>query len=158
MSTIILETKINAPVQRCFDLSRSIDLHQLTTSKTKERAIAGVTTGLIKSGQTVTWRTKHFGVWQKLTVRITDLESPHFFKDEMIKGAFRRMEHLHQFNAEGDATLMRDYFEFEAPLGFLGKLAEKLILKQYLTAFLKERNDIIKQVAESEQWKKFLKS
>ena len=69
MPILRLTTHIAAPIDRCFDLSRSIDLHMASTAHTEERAIAGVTTGLIGPGGEVTWRARHFGVWQELTSR-----------------------------------------------------------------------------------------
>ena len=45
MPTIQLETIINADIKICFDLSRSIDLHQISTAKTNEKAIAGIRFG-----------------------------------------------------------------------------------------------------------------
>jgi hypothetical protein len=55
MPTIYLETIIKADIKICFDLSRSIDLHQISTAKTKERAIDGVAAGLVNTGDFVTW-------------------------------------------------------------------------------------------------------
>ncbi len=156
MTTIYLETIINAPVQICFDLSRSIDLHQISTVKTKERAIAGKTKGLMEKGEFVIWEAIHFGIKQNLTVKITEMQAPHFFKDEMLKGAFKSMRHEHRFKSENGKTLMIDVFEFAAPLGFLGIIAEKLFLKNYMKKFLIERNEVIKKIAESDDWKKIL--
>jgi hypothetical protein len=59
MPTIVLKTIIAAPINVCFDLSRSIDLHKISTSDTDEQAIAGITTGLISDGEFVTWKAKH---------------------------------------------------------------------------------------------------
>ncbi len=156
MTTIYLETLINAEPRICFDLSRSIDLHQVSTVKTKERAVGGKTKGLIEKGESVTWEAVHFGIKQNLTVRITEMESPHYFKDEMVKGAFKSFTHEHKFEKKGDQTLMIDIFELAAPLGFLGVIAERIFLKGYMTKFLVERNEVIKQVAESGEWKKVL--
>ncbi|MFC6102807.1 SRPBCC family protein [Olivibacter domesticus] len=50
MPVIELTTLIDADINICFDLARSIDLHTISTKKTKEQAIAGVTTGLIGNG------------------------------------------------------------------------------------------------------------
>ncbi|MEM6344238.1 MAG: SRPBCC family protein [Bacteroidota bacterium] len=154
MTEIKLETLIYAPVPRCFDLSRSIDLHKLSTQKTEEEAIAGKTRGLIDLGETVTWRARHFGVMQKMTVKITAVQAPVYFQDEMIKGIFQSFSHEHFFEESSqDACLMQDRLLFEAPLGFLGRLAEKWVLKEYLQNLLIERNEMIKAVAESEQWR-----
>jgi ligand-binding SRPBCC domain-containing protein len=157
MPVIELSTSIEAPVDRVFDLARSIDLHTNSTSSTGERAIAGVTSGLIGQGQEVTWRAKHFGVWQSLTVRITDFERPGHFADSMLRGAFRRMEHHHYFEPSGSGTRMRDVFTFESPLGFLGRIADFLFLTRYMRSFLIERNRVIKAAAESDDWKQYIR-
>lgn len=156
MAKIILETLINAPVKRCFDLSRSIDLHKISTAKTKEEAIAGRTTGLIEEGEFVTWRAIHLGIKQTLTVKIIKVESPNYFRDEMLKGAFKGMWHEHIFEEQNGQTLMKDVFVFESPLGFIGKAFNTLFLANYMKGFLLERNAVIKQIAESEDWKKLL--
>jgi ligand-binding SRPBCC domain-containing protein len=111
---------------------------------------------LIELNETVTWRAKHFGIYQKLTVKITEFNSPNYFNDVMLKGAFKSMKHTHFFEKKGNQTLMRDEFEFEAPLGLLGRIAENLFLKTYLRQFLEERNKLIKSVAESDEWRNFL--
>ncbi len=156
MPAITLITNINAPVQRCFDLSRSIDLHMLSSVKTNERAVAGRTSGLILAGESVTWEAKHFGVKQYLTVKITDMQAPAYFRDEMVKGAFRSMWHEHIFEAKGDGTEMKDVFCFESPLGIFGKVFNALILTRYMTRFLEERNEVIKNIAEGNEWRKIL--
>lgn len=138
MPTIELDTFIAAPVGRVFDLARSIDLHTKSTTSTGERAVAGVTSGLIGQGEEVTWRARHFGVWQSLTVRITEFERPTHFADTMLSGAFRSMEHHHYFEQVGSGTTMRDVFSFQSPLGILGRIANNLFLTRYMKSFLIE--------------------
>ena len=157
MTTIHLTIFINAPIERVFDLSRSIDLHKLSTAGTNEKAVAGVTSGLIGKGQQVTWRAKHFGITQALTSEITQFQYPYRFRDEMMKGAFRMIKHDHLFERSGDKTVMRDKFEFKSPGWILGIVFNKLILIKYLHDLLINRNKIIKEVAESERWKQILK-
>ena len=158
MAKIHLETFINAPVERVFDLSRSIELHKLSTKKTNEEAVAGKTTGIIGLHETVTWRAKHLGVYQHLTVEIVAYERPRMFADRMLKGAFKYMHHEHLFEEQTSGTKMTDVFEFAAPLGLLGTLAEIVFLKAYMKRFLVLRNHEIKTIAESDQWKDLLKS
>ncbi|MCB9261319.1 MAG: SRPBCC family protein [Flavobacteriales bacterium] len=152
MPHIRLQTIIKAPVERVFDLSRSIDLHQISTSNTDETAISGVVSGLIDLNETVTWKAKHFGIYQHLTSRITELQFPHFFVDEMEKGIFKSLYHKHLFEDNNGSCVMTDYFDYQAPLGILGRLADILFLKKYLTKVLVERNAIIKKYAEGNDW------
>jgi ligand-binding SRPBCC domain-containing protein len=149
MPKIELFTEIHAPIEKVFDLSRSIDLHIESTKQTGEHAIAGRTSGLIELGETVTWRAKHFGIWQSLTSKITDYNYPTFFADEMMNGAFKSFRHEHHFLVVDNGTLMRDVFAFESPFGILGRLFNWLILTKYMTKLLLERNRVIKLVAES---------
>jgi ligand-binding SRPBCC domain-containing protein len=157
MPLIELTTSIHAPISRCFDLARSIDLHRLSTQETNEEAIAGVTSGLIGEGQQVTWKAKHFGISQTLTSKITLFEYPYHFRDEMVRGAFRMIKHDHLFEEPDGKTIMHDKFQFESPGGILGTLFNKLVLEKYLRSLLVRRNQIIKEVAESDQWKTILK-
>jgi len=149
MPAIHLQTLIKADIEICFDLSRSIDLHIESTKHTGETAIAGRTSGLIELGETVTWRAKHFGIWQTLTSKITDMQSPVLFVDEMQRGAFKSFKHEHHFAEQDGATLMTDVFTFESPLGLLGVIADKLFLTGYLTDLLLKRNEVIKLHAET---------
>lgn len=149
MPTIIIETQINAPVERCFDLARDIGLHCETTSKTKEKAVAGVTSGLIEMGQSVTFEAVHFGVRQRLTSQIVEFERPFYFVDEMTKGAFATMRHRHEFEARGESTFMRDIVCWKSPLGVLGVVADVLFLKRYMTRFIVQRGMALKDVAEN---------
>lgn len=149
MSTIRLETYINASAERCFDLSLSVDLHQHSVSHTHERPIAGVTRGMMKLGDTVTWEAVHFGIRQYLTSKITAYERPYRFTDEMVQGTFQEMIHLHEFVPQSPGTLMVDLFTFRAPFGALGWLAEMLVLTRYMKELLLARNRYLKQVAEA---------
>jgi ligand-binding SRPBCC domain-containing protein len=156
MAVIELATSIVAPIERVFDLSRSIDLHVDSTSSTGERAVAGVTSGLIGCGEQVTWRARHFGIWQSLTVQITAFERPTHFADVMVRGAFHRMEHHHYFNTSIDGTIMRDVFSYELPLKVLGRIADFLFVERYMRSLLIERNRVIKAAAESQAWRQYL--
>ncbi len=151
MAIIELSTTIQAPIHICFDVSRDIDVHQQSTSKTNEKAIAGRTTGLCEEGDKITWQAKHLGLNQKLTVEITKMKPPFYFEDKMLKGAFKSMVHKHFFEARETSTLMKDHFHYVVPFGFAGKFFDRLFLEKYMTKFLLERNQFIKQVSELRQ-------
>jgi ligand-binding SRPBCC domain-containing protein len=156
MPRIELRTEIKASKEIVFDLSRSIDLHKISTGYTNETAIAGKTSGLIGMDESVTWRAKHFGIYQHLTSKITEYNRPKYFADEMVKGAFAEFKHEHHFSESNGGTLMTDFFDYKSPFGILGKLADKLFLKKYMTELLTERNRIVKEFAESDKWKEVI--
>ncbi len=149
MQTLLLETIIAAPPERCFLLSLSIDLHKASTAGTAEEAIAGITHGLIGPGETVTWRARHFGVVLQHEALISMYDRPRHFRDVMVKGMFKYFEHDHFFEAMlYGGTRMRDELRFAAPLGPLGWLAKVMVLRRYLRKFLVQRNDVLRNTAE----------
>lgn len=157
MPVIKLVTHINASPEIVFDLSRSIDLHKISTVHTQEEAIAGKTSGLIGQGESVTWRAKHLGITQTLTSMVTEYNRPHYFTDVMLSGAFAGFKHEHVFEQKGKMTVMTDIFDYTSPYKFIGRVADKLFLKDYMKALLEKRNTIIKEYAEErEKYKKIL--
>ena len=156
MAKIEVLTRIEAPPERCFQLALSVDLHAVSARQTQEQIVGGVRSGLLHLGDSVTFRARHFGIWQTLSSKITEYQAPVYFCDEMQRGAFKAMRHEHHFELEGAVTVMRDVFEFTSPLGFLGKIADALVLSEYLRRFLVQRGDVVKQYAETDAWQTVL--
>jgi ligand-binding SRPBCC domain-containing protein len=158
MPLISLSIDINAPIERVFDLARSIYVHKISTKHTNETAIAGKTSGLIELNDTVTWRAKHLGFYQTLTSKITQYNKPYFFEDCMLEGIFAGFQHQHIFEKIDDnKTMMKDEFNYTSPFGMIGKIADKLFLENYMRNLLIKRNDVIKEIAEGEDWREILR-
>jgi ligand-binding SRPBCC domain-containing protein len=156
MPEVEVITRINAPQARCFYLALSVDLHAVSAQQTQEQVVGGVRSGLLHLGDEVTFRARHFGIWQTLTSKITAYQASGYFCDEMQRGAFKTMRHEHYFEPEGASTIMRDVFEFTSPLGFLGKIADVLVLSAYLRRFLEQRGAVVKHYAETDAWQTVL--
>lgn len=148
MPTFTLVTEINAPIERCFDLARSVDLHT-QSSEVPERAVAGKTSRLLEFGDEVTWEGRHFGTRQRLSSRISQMDRPNSFSVEMVKGAFASHTHHFEFAAtDGGTTLMREAFSFRSPFGLLGRAVDYLVMTRYLKRFILHRNRFLKETAE----------
>jgi ligand-binding SRPBCC domain-containing protein len=156
MPTIHLTTFIAAPVDVVFDLSRHIGLHKESMSHYKEEAVAGTRFGLIEKEDTVTWRAKHLLKERLMRVKITEMQRPDMFTDEQLEGDFKKMKHVHHFKPCDNGTILIDLFEFESPYGTVGRWFNSLYLTNYMKKLLEQRNKTIKEVAESERWKKLL--
>lgn len=144
MPRLSIRTEIGAAPERCFDLSRNIDLHVASMVASRERAVAGVTSGLIGFGQEVSWEARHFGRMWHMTSRITEFHPPGRFVDEMIRGPFRRFRHEHRFEPSGEGTLMTDLVEFQTPGWFLVNTVATVYLRHLLVV----RNALIRSEAE----------
>ncbi len=159
MAMIYLETNIEAPAELCYDLALTVEAHEdAIGGKGHGRAVAGVTSGRLKLGDTVTWEATHFGVRQRLTSKIVIVEPPciteatkqAIFVDEMQQGAFKCWKHKHIFQSKMNGTLMIDEVEFAAPFGFIGRIVDALVLKDYMTRFLIKHNKNFKEIVERE--------
>lgn len=140
MPRIELTTEIPASTDRCFYLSLSVDAHQSSMSDSGERAISGVTSGLMRRGDTVTWKARHFGIPITMTSVISQYDAPYRFVDEQESGPFQRWWHEHRFESVPGGTVMMDVVEFESPAGWVGRLINIVLLTRYMTKLLKQRN------------------
>jgi len=148
LTTIVVETRIAAPIELCFDLARDVEAHLKTSSSTGERAIGGKTSGLLDLGDVVTFEGVHFGIRQRLTSKIVECDRPSRFVDEMVEGAFASLRHVHEFVVDGGSVLMRDTLTWRSPLGFLGTIADKLFVEGHMKAFMAKKQSELKECAE----------
>ena len=149
MPTIRIATSIDAPAERCFDLARDVGAHVRSTAGTGERAVGGVTIGLLELGDEVTWEARHLGIRQRLTARISRFERPALFEDVMVRGAFASLRHVHEFLPRDGGTTMIDTFTFTSPLGPVGAIVDRLFLAGYMRRLLVSRANELKRMAES---------
>lgn len=156
MPTLHLTTFIAAPAERVFDLSRSIDLHRESMSRFKEEAVSGVRFGLIEKDETVTWKARHFFKNRLLRVKITEMKKKEMFTDEQIEGDFKALRHEHYFKPCDNGTIMIDIMNFEAPYGMVGRMLNTVYLTKYMRRMLEQRNKVIKEYAEGENWRQLL--
>jgi ligand-binding SRPBCC domain-containing protein len=156
MPNIHLTTFIAAPVERVFDLSRNIDLHKESMTKHKEEAVAGTRFGLIEKDETVTWKAKHLFKTRILRTKITEMVKPMVFVDEQAKGDFKMLKHEHHFKPCENGTIMIDVIHFETPYGTMGRWFNALYLTRYIKKLIEQRNQTIKEFAETDKWKKLL--
>jgi ligand-binding SRPBCC domain-containing protein len=152
VSRIELETLIVAPVERCFDLSLSVEAHLHSTAGTGERVVSGVSSGVLKLGDEVTWEARHLGMRHRLSMTISVTDPPRMFRDEMVRGPFRRLLHDHFFEVVDGGTRMRDVFEFASGVPPL----DALVIKPHLRRFLLARNAALKELAEGEGWRSYV--
>ena len=136
-------TFIPLPIDAAFDLSLNIDAHVGSMADSGERVVAGVPEGIIGHGEFVTWQARHFGVTWTMTSEITEWDRPHRFVDEQVHGPFKSFWHEHVFTPVDHGTQLQDRVRFEAPLGVLGRLAERLVLARYLPHLIAVRNEYL---------------
>ena len=157
MVTLCVKTTIAAPVDRCFDLTRSVDLHAASASIIHGKAVCGCKTGLAGPGDCTTWSARFFGLRFSLSTQITNYDPPHRFSDELQRGLFVRFGHHYTFQADGESrTILTDEFFFQSLFGWIGTLFDRVVLQGKMRRVADFRVQFIKRVAESDEWKKYL--
>jgi hypothetical protein len=85
------------------------------------------------------------------------MQTPTYFQVTMVDGIFRSMQADHLFRSlPSGSTELRDIFTIAAPLPILGPIAEALFLRRYMMALNRERNAVVKRLAESDEWQRYL--
>lgn len=135
-----LETHVAASVEACFELSLSVDAHTESMRSSGEKIVGGVSSGVMRLGDTVTWQARHFGIPFRMTSRITAHEAPHRFVDEQVRGPFALWRHEHRFEPQGEGTRMIDVVDFSSPVGPIGRLVDHWVLRDYMKKLLHQRN------------------
>lgn len=145
---------IQAPIDRVFALSTSVDIVRLTLGMTP---VAGRTAGLVLAGDTVDWRGWKFGLPQRHVSLISGYEAPVFFEDSQMKGRFAQFRHEHHLQQVGEHVLAYDKVHFALPFGPLGKLVAKHVMLPHITGLLARRFALLKRLAETEGWREYLR-
>ncbi|MGI4789421.1 MAG: SRPBCC family protein [Janthinobacterium lividum] len=157
MVKLCSETLIAAPLERCFDLARSVDVHTVGASPIHGKAIAGRMAGLSTQGDWTTWSARFFSLRFSLTTAITDFNPLCGFSDALRGGLFTEFGHVYHFAAKGvGQTMMTDEFSFQSPFGFLGAFFDSVLLRPRMQATMDFRAVTIKRIAESDEWLTYL--
>jgi ligand-binding SRPBCC domain-containing protein len=144
---------IIAPIERCFLLSTSIEVVGLTIGM---KPVAGKTRGLVVGDDRLEWRGWKFGLPQRHETLITKYVRPTFFQDSMVSGRFRTFEHDHEFIEIGGQVLLKDTVRFSLPFGGAGRLVGKYVMIPHIRGLLQRRFQLLKRIAESEEWREYL--
>jgi len=148
---------INAPKQRCFDLTRSVEVHTLTARPISGKAVAGRVSGLSKLGDWTTWSARFFGMRFRLITEMSAFDYPNSFSDTLRSGLFTHFGHVYTFeDLGGGQTRFTDTFSFQSPFGLLGGFVDRVVLRGRMKFVDEARAGEIKRLAESEEWKRYL--
>jgi ligand-binding SRPBCC domain-containing protein len=99
------------------------------------------------TGQIITYKVSPFpGVKTNWVTEITHVSEGSFFVDEQRFGPYRMWHHEHHFEAKDDEVLMTDHVSYKLPLGFLGRMAHSLFVKNQLTQIFVHRESCLERL------------
>lgn len=170
---------VHAPIERVFSLSTRVELVKTTLGMNlvDSGMAEGVMAGHVTAGSRVHWRGWKFGLPTEHHTLITQFEAPHthfirvnhheitkeaYFQDSQEKGRFAVFQHDHFFAESVDAaagrpqTMLRDEVHFALPFGLLGRAAAGLLLAPHIRRLVRVRYGILRDLAESDGWRKWV--
>lgn len=143
MAEFVLETVIAAAPEAVFAASLDPALHVRSMAQYGETMVETPAGGAFAEGSTVTWRAKHFGIPFRLRSVVFDIDPPHRFCDRQLSGPFGAFLHEHVFEEHPRGTLMRDTVTFRSPFGPIGRLVDRVFMREYMRRLIAERNETL---------------
>jgi ligand-binding SRPBCC domain-containing protein len=89
----------------------------------------------MRAGTLIEYRLKLHGVPLNWRTTIAVWDPPHRFVDVQIRGPYTLWHHTHDFEPDGErGTIMRDTVRYALPLGVLGEVAHRVLVRRDLAA------------------------
>ena len=146
MGEITIRTWIHAPLELCFDAARDVAVHAESAAFSGERLVPpGRLSGTLETGDRICFEGRHFGLRQRFCARITFVDRPHVYVDEVESGFFRELRHAHWFSQHDGGTLMTDELMWRAPLG---ALMDAVFMTRHLSWFVRTKQAHLKRMVE----------
>jgi len=156
LKTLTHQIEVRAPIERVFDLARSVSLHVKSVEAVQEEIVGDVRRGLVRLGEELTWHGRYLGFMQTMKFRVAAWDPPSYLHNSMVEGLFLTLDHHYSFRTSGEVTVMSNELNYAMPYGFAGQVFDFLLMGPHLKRFLAERARFLKDVAEGDEWKKYL--
>ncbi|MDJ0840368.1 MAG: hypothetical protein QNK37_27910 [Acidobacteriota bacterium] len=151
MTRIVVFTKVEAPIERVFDLSRNVGLHFY--SQHMEENLPRKNRHMMELGGRIKLKGKRMVT---LESQVIEYDRPHYLRDSQVRGAFKQFDHDQYFSQEPDGVMVKDVVEYTAPLGILGKAVDRLYYERHMELLMQRRGAVLKRVAESGAWRNYI--
>ena len=101
---------------------------------------------VMAAGLTLDYRVRVLEMPRRWRSRIAEYDPPHAFRDVQVIGPYRCWDHQHRFRAVADGTLIEDLVVYEPPLGPIGALLDRLVIRRQLAQIFDYRQRRIEAV------------
>lgn len=144
------EQTIELPLEKVFDFfARAENLQRITPPLLNFHILTKVPVEM-KAGTLIDYKLKIRGVPVKWRTLIEVWDPPHKFVDTQLRGPYQLWHHTHEFTALSPTkTFMRDTIRYRVPLGPLGWIADKLMVRADIQRIFEFRREAILKYLES---------
>jgi ligand-binding SRPBCC domain-containing protein len=140
------EQRIALPLPEVFEFfSRAANLQRITPPWLSF-SILGAEPAEVVTGTVIPYRLRLHGVPLIWVSQIEQFEHDRMFVDRQLIGPYRQWIHRHEFEADGETTVIRDEVHYELPLGRLGALVGRLFVRRDVERIFGYRRETIEQL------------
>lgn len=139
---------IDAPIERVFHFHDDTqNLLQITPPNIK---VTIETMGSPGLGYEVTLKIRQFLFFvMRWHVKITEYQPPVLMVDEQVRGPFASWKQTRRLQTVNGKTELTDIVEYETPFGFLGRIANTLVIRRQVEEMFSYRQAATKRLLES---------
>jgi len=127
--------------------SRAENLARITPDYMKFKIVHASGDGNMFPGQIIRYRLYLFPLvpWQ-WTTEITSVDEPYSFVDEQLSGPYAFWQHRHNFAKVDGGVEMSDEVNYAVPFGFIGRIANRLLIRRQLNRIFDYRHDVLAKI------------
>lgn len=100
----------------------------------------------MRRGLRIEYRIRPLGFPQKWVSVITEYDPPHRFVDEQVEGPYALWHHDHRFRGVAGGTEVTDTVTYALPLGPVGRLAHRLLVRRQLESIFRYREEALVRI------------
>ncbi len=135
------EQRVQAPLERTFDVYSNASNLAVITPPWLGFQITSELPIEMREGALISYRLRLHAIPVRWTTRIENWDPPHRFTDLQLSGPYALWHHTHEFESEGDATVIRDRVRYRIGYGPLGTVAHRLFVLRDLKRIFDYRRD-----------------
>ncbi len=144
------EQRVKAPLPEVFDFfSRAANLERITPPWLSF-SILGTHPEQVVPGTVIPYRLRLHGIPLIWVSQIEQFEPNRMFEDRQLVGPYKRWDHRHEFEGDGEHTIIRDAVSYELPLGPLGDAINQLFVRRDIERIFEHRRQTIERLLQSQ--------
>lgn len=140
--------KIKASIPEVWDfISTPVNLRKITPPHMNFVITSNQNKDKIYEGMIISYRVSPLrGLRTNWVTEITHIKEKEFFIDEQRIGPYKMWHHQHFIESIPEGTLMTDIVSYQPPMGFIGALANTLLIRNQLKKIFDYRKEVLEQI------------
>lgn len=123
------------------------NLSKITPPEMDFKILTKIPDTAIYDGMTIDYKVKPLlGIPVRWQTKLYNIQTEKRFTDRQIIGPYKVWEHTHTFERHPKGVLMTDVIHYQLPLGYLGKLAERLFVGNKVAAIFTYRRKVLEKL------------